>query len=886
MFERTRVRPDPEAPEHESDHADDHAAPVAQRRAVDATGSESDAATAAADIDRLIVQAKLAVGPVDDPLEREADDVAQRVTKSIAQQRHDPAPEPEPATDDGPRAQRQTAPELSDAGDDDSSNRGEASGEGSIVIGRRIQRSPAAPAALTLTPTAPRIQRLRNPFRKKQEPAAPVISGPGRIDSGGQFQETFNARNQEGISAPANVHVRSGAGGIEPLGAIDTSMRENDQDAALGDGNLSMFAREQVSGEAGAPGAHQEFPDAEQLGENDILFPSPSADDISLPTKTELDDDPVGVIKAYTHYAGEFLKFTQRHDVKIERYARYFEADYEAVSMSKVEFEAAEAADDEAKQKELETGVGGNPITEFHYAEWRLERAHQAEHAADKEVPLVDGVYETARDVQKQHGSAGGGKSITSTQARVDQYTQQATDPSASPKKKTKAQKQLADTSNQLVELNAAKEEGGRLGRLVKQAKMSEDLLRVKRAGLKSGKQEVKKGNKRGVSLGEHLKKKGGTAIASAALSAGTLGIVALNQEKVDGGYTTKRRVKWLWPRIKDEFQRIRETWDKRPYGAATSFHLGLEGFSFVVKELRNIFLSAALIALGISLIPGAGAVAGPIAGFCSTVAVGLAALKLVIDVILASWSVIARLTNSNARNSDLLTAQAARQGGDILVDTAAVGMAFGGAAIGNAVAGEELYSNPYERSQNGDFAGTTRDVDYTDGRDIGAAAANVGSRTATGVVAEGAKEAAFVEPIASTSLQNTKMNHMRRGRRDAQHADIDRPAALPVEQDPTWVSQAKGDEAEARRSSLTALVTAHAAKIKRFHAKTQKLMSANRDLAGSAPKMSARAEEAEQQEDSSALVEVAGGFGAAMASAQALAAELPADRILAEVGG
>jgi len=153
-------------------------------------------------------------------------------------------------------------------------------------------------------------------------------------------------------------------------------------------------------------------------------------------------------------------------------------------------------------------------------------------------------------------------------------------------------------------------------------------------------------------------------------------------------------------------------------------------------------------------------------------------------------------------------------------------------------------------------------------------------------VVAEGAKEAAFVEPIASTSLQNTKMNHMRQGRRDAQHADIDRPAALPVEQDPTWVSQAKGDEAEARRSSLTALVTAHAAKIKRFHAKTQKLMSANRDLAGSAPKMSARAEEAEQQEDSSALVEVAGGFGAAMASAQALAAELPADRILAEVGG
>src|SRR6056297_4011518 len=148
MFERTRVRPDPEAPEHESDHADDHAAPVAQRRAVDATGSESDAATAAADIDRLIVQAKLAVGPVDDPLEREADDVAQRVVKSIAQQRHDPPAKPEPAADDEPRAQRRPAPELSEAGDgdDDSSSRGESGDEGNIVIGRRIQRSPAAPA--------------------------------------------------------------------------------------------------------------------------------------------------------------------------------------------------------------------------------------------------------------------------------------------------------------------------------------------------------------------------------------------------------------------------------------------------------------------------------------------------------------------------------------------------------------------------------------------------------------------------------------------------------------------------------------------------------------------------------------------------------------------
>ena len=129
-------------------------------------------------------------------------------------------------------------------------------------------------------------------------------------------------------------------------------------------------------------------------------------------------------------------------------------------------------------------------------------------------------------------------------------------------------------------------------------------------------------------------------------------------------------------------------------------------------------------------------------------------------------------------------------------------------------------------------------------------------------------------------------MNHMRRDRRDAQNADIERPAALPVEQDPSWLTQAKGDEAEARQSSLTTLVTVHASKIKRFHSKTQKLMSDNQRLAGSAPKMAQRAEEPEQQEDSSALGEASGGLGDALASAQALAGELQPDLILAEVGG
>lgn len=713
------------------------------------------------------------------------------------------------------------------------------------------------------------------------------------------------------ISAPFNPHIRSGEGPVEPMQPIDADLRPDEETFRPGDPSLSVYARNEAAGgggparggvpegdqqdgaerdgdgreggereggeqDGGAPAAI-DIPTTEELGENDILFPSPSVDDIELPTKQQADDLPVGVISAYRHYAGEFLKHAQRHDIKIERYARYFEADFAAVAQAKEEYVAAEQAENTERQDELTKDMGGNPVGEYHMAAERLQRAHTAEAAADREIPLVDGIYEQARDVERQHlPAAKGGGSIPNATLKLRSLAAQADGGGLSEKKQAKIERQLAAARTKQGALLRARDESGRLGKLVKQAKLSEDALRVKRAGLKHDKQTVKKVKGRGVKLGAHLGKKALATAGSALLSTATLGVFSYTQEKTDGGYSSEKRATPIWVRAKDEMRRIRETAAKRPYGKVTSLHLALEGFGYIVKELRNILMSAALIAIGVSLIPGAAAIAGPIAGFCSTMAIALAALKLLIDAILASWSIIERARNSNARNSDLLTAQAARQGTDVLADAIAVGMAYGGAEIGNAVSDRSTdpFVAPHERFTEEGFSSTTGEslTPLESGNDRAAMAANVGSRQGAKAVGDGVREAAFVEPVASTSLQVTKMKHLRDGRRGADLPEGEAPAAADPASEPAWLKQAKEDEAEARRSSMDALITVHASKIKRFNSKTQTAMTTAARLAGAAPGLGDAEQEgeAQQQVDREEDARAVGGMAQALRDALA----------------
>lgn len=1000
---------------------------------------------AAIDLDKAILQAKMSVGPAGDAYEREADDVAARVVRTLraAPPTTDTSTRPADAADSNPRVERNERP-IPAHGGDGSGDTGSSdeSGDGDTIdVGgrlrrvqrlanvstppkpatqiRRIQRSATGGANIGLQggdldadttrvlkasrgggkplpdparskmesafgadfsgirvhsgPTATdlneriqakafttgndiyfrdsvpdastssgqellahelthtiqqgaavhrsaddSLQRWSWPFKKDPPPPPPKISGPGTLSGDGSFTPNPHNRSEEGISAPANVHKRSGSGPIEKQDSIDPVMREDPTKMQLGDSDLSLQNRDQVSGKAAGqegraemgpmvmtgeqvagpvempaelgsapvggavPGAHQQFPTAEELGENEKLFPAPSMSDVDLPTMPVLDDDPIGVISAYTQYAGNFLKIAQRHDTKIERYARYFEADYEAVHGAKVQWEAATESSDAAAQKKITKDMGGKPDTEFAYAGFRLKRAHIAEAATDKEVPLVDGIYEQARDVEKEHKDDGGGRSIPYTEARIAALETKKQESALTPKAISGYDAKIQKHQARLVRLKAARSEGGRLGNLVKQAKLSEDDLRIKRTGLQADKKEVKETKGRGVKTHKHYASKAGAALLGAGASLLTLGIVSFSQDKDDGGYSSTRRATPIWVRVKDELRRIKDMTDKRPYGPATTFHAVLESFSFVIKEIRNILASVAVLASLAALIPAATVVAGAIAGTASTLAIGFAALKLMIDAVLASWSVIERIRNTNARNSDLLSAQAVRQGGDVVADAIALGAAYGGPAAGNAVAGEKVFDGAHERIDNAGWTPSAKQVS-----NIPAHLANTGVKVGGTIAGQGVKGAAATEGFSAVGgQQDMRLSHMRQDRRDAlgvQSAggDGEGPVAKPE-----WLIAAEAEENEARQSSLDALIQNHSAKIKRFHAKTQNLMKSSVEFDKDAPKLAqkAPAEDAEPQEDQQSLIEMARGLKVTVAGVAELTGEVDADAISAHV--
>ncbi|MGK0276052.1 MAG: hypothetical protein ACI9N0_002440 [Ilumatobacter sp.] len=930
-------------------------------------------APAGFNLSNAIIQAKLSVGPADDPYEREADAVAARVVKSIRARSHGSAAvtgtasvvqpiqraasvgtaggEVDADTErvvrsaksggkllpDGIRSKMETG-FGADFGNirvhegaqaTDLNNRIQAkafttgnsiffrdglpdmsSSSGQELLAHELTHTLQQGAAVQRSSET--IQRWNWPWKHEPVAAPMKISEPIGVERVGP--------SPEGISAPLNVHARRGEGEIESLDVIDSSDRPDNETFRLGDADLSPYARsgpgeksEQTALDAdnpemgkapqggAVPGPHQSFPDAEELGENDLLFPSPSSADIDLPTKAALDDDPLGVVAAYANYAGTFLKHTQHHDIKIEKYARYFEADYESVGAAKGEFEVAERGGQSAKMTQLTEAIGGNPIAEFAQAEERLKHGHIAEAAADREVPLVDGIYEQARSIEKKHQKSAGGRSITHTNQRIEELRSKRSDAAAKSNGKAVAKHAEAVQKHQarLVELQAAGEDASSLGSLVKQSKISESALFVKRRGLKVDKSTVKKEKGRGVGFGAHYKAVAGTKVKSAALSAVSLGVYAYEQEKTDGGYASEMRTTTMWGRGKAELARIQEMAEKRPYGPVTSLHAVLEGFSFIVKEIRNLLGSVTLLAMAASVIPGPHQpICAAIAAMSGTIAIGLAALKLLIDMILASWSVIERIRNSNARNSNLLTAQATSQGTAVLSGAITVGMAFAGPAIGNEAGGaagyEGSYLSPEERIAQGGTATTSGDTNVrlgesgAGGRILGKGAA-VGAKGGSSLAADAVgtvagKAASHEEVNAAAAKEGLRQGMASQGRRKAQQEMPSEYGEGQQTEDPAWMKAAKADEAMARESSLDALITVHAAKIKRFHGKTQALMTSTMKMKSDAPAMAsaAPAEDADAVQDNRSVIDLARGLGDVFGSVGGLSGDVDVEDIRA----
>ena len=76
------------------------------------------------------------------------------------------------------------------------------------------------------------------------------------------------------------------------------------------------------------------------------------------------------------------------------------------------------------------------------------------------------------------------------------------------------------------------------------------------------------------MTLGDHLGKKVLTSIGGAVVSTATLGIVELEQNKADGGYSSKREVVTMLDTWKRDWAALKAVWTSRPYGKMTALHL------------------------------------------------------------------------------------------------------------------------------------------------------------------------------------------------------------------------------------------------------------------------------------------------------------------------
>jgi hypothetical protein len=290
--------------------------------------------------------------------------------------------------------------------------------------------------------------------------------------------------------------------------------------------------------------------------------------------------------------------------------------------------------------------------------------------------------------------------------------------------------------------------------------------------------------------------------------------------------------------------------------------------------------------------------VCAAIAAMSGTIAIGLAALKLLIDMILASWSVIERIRNSNARNSNLLTSQATSQSTAVLSGAVTVGMAFAGPAIGNEAGGaaghKGSYLSPEERIAQGGTATTSGDtglhlMDPDAGERIlgkgAAAGAKGGSEIAADAVGTGAGKVASSEHYnAAAAKEGLRRGMASQGRRKAQQEMPSKYGEGPQTEDPAWMKAAKADEAMARESSLDALITVHAAMIKRFHGKTQALMTSTMKMKSDAPAMAsaAPAEDADAVQENRSVIDLARGLGDVFGSVGGLSGDVDAEDIRA----
>jgi hypothetical protein len=499
--------------------------------------------------------------------------------------------------------------------------------------------------------------------------------------------------------------------------------------------------------------------------------------DSNVKATDEQKANPILALKTYREAVGVHLREAKRDKFKIARYKTFLEADFiflksnvpilvkEEESLTREKATAAAIQNPKEQKKILaklkdredafkkkkaaikETDLPGAEAK----SEERLNTAHQANLIAENELPLVEHAYDTLVSMRHEglegvkHGKLfGSGNSqgrinVLSRELRGIE-SEEIIDPKKQAARKIKATKirlKIAKHTKRLEAINKAKADLAEGEMLRGQAKLSQDLMAVRRRQLKAKKQEVKK-TERNVQIGSHLLGKAATAVQSTVVSTLTLGTIEYEQTKMDGGYTSKRERVSMLDTWKRDWASLKNVWATRPYGKMTALHLFFQGLgTLILKPLRKVFTAASLIFAGLSLIPGVAVFTAPLAAFCTLVTLGLAAAKVALDAVLALWSSLTLALNKNAHNTDVLRGQATGQALDVLSGTIAVAGGVAAPMIANTAGGS--YIDPTKNLHHGgsvmDFSGGS--VGSTDIGHMAQVLSTKGSATLGMVLAE-----------------------------------------------------------------------------------------------------------------------------------------------------
>lgn len=743
-----------------------------------------------------------------------------------------------------------------------------------------------------------------------------------------------------GIGAPTGVKARRGDKSFAvtpvtrppgtdgpPPGVSDP--REPQPVGPRGDGPLS-----------GAPDPREPLPGGSGTG--------PGADDASSPTyrlstEKQLDDDdsgptghhvqaptvaavpipgvdpkqdsehPYQAVVGYEKYAGKLLQDAQRHDQRIETYARFVEADHVRLAKLHADYlQLGDGSKNAKKRKELEDKLGAKKLpadareavwaVAFDIAEERSRLAQVARLNANQDVPMIDGVYEQARDAKKQVFEQTGGRAPAHTEARKQskylEYVaehekgskavangKQRKEPAKLAASLSKHKKRSRLTGDAIATATA-------VGLAVREAKLSEGRLFVKVSELDHHKKSIEDA----VSAGDWLKDKAkfvGKKVAGVGFGMVTAGLGAAEDVGSDGDEALGMKTTWLWNRLEGDFQKIVALDEKQPYGKATSFHMGLQFYNAVLREVRNVIAGLAMLCgiLGAAVAvfaPPVAVVMKAIGVALGLIALGLTAVKVVIDTVLATWTGIQRAATSNARNKNMLNAQGRSQAGELLTDAVSIGATFGAPAVANAGElgkhGSSHFLSPLQQPTGSGFAASVAQPGGSTWANVGQIAATKGVPMASGIGVKSLNQGAIADEMA------TEQGKHKATARPNAPAPRQAPGPAPARgQEPAWLKAARTSEQSTLEGSIGQLITKHSRERAAFHDKTQAMMKHFASIGADSEKASGKLAAAKKKDEDGTLSlakGMAAEFGAVTQRMGKAAATLsPADVREAVVG-